>query len=826
MVLRDHVLSADNMKYNYVIQHILFQRFHLPVRVIESAFWPTEACAYETFDKITENPLDQRLVTIHSNERFVSSVCLPLINNEATRPRTLFVQSPCGSGKSKFGVAYACRLNDFKLLPNGIFLPVATKAQASAHSAAFKKAYPEYVFGVTHPRELNILHYKNSDTKVSDTCRVRQHNPASPLVTTGNLSAICTINSLVKHYTYRNKEGQLVIHVPSFVWLDEIVSVLDALTTSEHMRHSQGGREYIITVFEHILRHCTYLLCTDAFLNTECVRYIQQIRGAHDNTIVQFDSRFRVNDVYIHHNSVNEFLHHLAESIKANKKVFVLSDSKALATKAHNGMLEIDDIGRKFQYYSAETSDATKDHDFANCSDVWVQYDGIVSTPALTTGVDFTTRHFDQCFVFASGLSITARTNMQMVVRVRNYVDAEIHAYLPARQTYVFPMDSQEEANELDRIVSNVYYETVISGIAQQIHVDANHIIQEAPIAKLAISYAREHDTSRRDYANEFAILSRFSGYRVHLGIPGQSLLEEEDTDMVVQNSESMIVAHVDKEAERFARLSALVMPEELPKQTARYKLTEHDNEVINMYKLRRSIGMEYAAVVPVHIIEKFYDKTAHFEHMRFLGYVCELSGQGGYMDDRDEPMFYKRLNPHSQYFVWALRRLTETMRKYKMLNFQAVVRKDDMVPFSFGVTVPLKNREMEPADEAYYKRCYPAFCKQFGKIMTKDEGSRTMDLRILRVLYTSAMCRMGISIRQDARSKGVTRFKCIPGPQCELYIAKMLNLKKQGKRVPSQMNMLYSLAHFTRHANNHALAFTDIHQYEEWVDIYENLFE
>jgi hypothetical protein len=295
---------------------------------------------------------------------------------------------------------------------------------------------------------------------------------------------------------------------------------------------------------------------------------------------------------------------------------------------------------------------------------------------------------------------------------------------------------------------------------------------------------------------------------------------------MVVQNSESMIVAHVDKEAERFARLSALVMPEELPKQTARYKLTEHDNEVINMYKLRRSIGMEYAAVVPVHIIEKFYDKTAHFEHMRFLGYVCELSGQGGYMDDRDEPMFYKRLNPHSQYFVWALRRLTETMRKYKMLNFQAVVRKDDMVPFSFGVTVPLKNREMEPADEAYYKRCYPAFCKQFGKIMTKDEGSRTMDLRILRVLYTSAMCRMGISIRQDARSKGVTRFKCIPGPQCELYIAKMLNLKKQGKRVPSQMNMLYSLAHFTRHANNHALAFTDIHQYEEWVDIYENLFE
>ena len=512
---RSNMLSKPSEKYNWLLNYATRHLFGQRLQSFVDPMWPCNRKITQLYNVEPQNMLDQNLVTLRSDEKYVSTVCLPLVLDPRKRPQTLFVQSPCGSGKSKFGVAYISRMYDAKNLPNGIFLPVATKAQASAHAAAFKHAYPEWVFPLTHPSRIGILHYRNSEKTVSEGCALRSRGQE---VSVGDLSSICTVNSMIQHYTYRDRDGNLKIHVPSFVWIDEIVSVLDALILSEHMRTVNGGRVRAIKVFEHIVAHCDYLLCTDAFLNTKTVQYIQQIRQHKTTEVVQFDGRHRLNTVYIYQNKEAEFLHHLAEAVKANKRVFVLSDSKTFATKAHNGVLQIDELNKKFMYYSADTADEIRDHDFANCMAVWMEFDGLFSTPALTTGVDFTNKHFHQCFVFATGKSITTRTNMQMIIRVRQYIDAEIHAYLPVRLTYRFALDQQSEERDALTIVDDKEYERALStDILGIFHIDNNHNITEAPIATLAVSYAREHSDSQRDYATEFAKLSKFCGYTVYM---------------------------------------------------------------------------------------------------------------------------------------------------------------------------------------------------------------------------------------------------------------------------------------------------------------------
>ncbi len=824
---RNHVLQKDASKYDWFVEWVTRHVFQLRLRTTIDPIWPCNRQTSQEYPKETENMLDQNLITIHSDERFVSSLCLPLVLDHRRRPDTLFVQSPCGSGKSKFGVAYISRLYDMKLIPNGVFLPVATKAQASAHVSSFTKAYPEWVFPLTHPSRIGILHYKNSQKTVSEGCALRDRGAT---VSVGDLSSICTINSMVQQYTYRDRYGQLKIHVPSFVWIDEIVSVLDALTMSEHMRSVVGGRVRAIKVFEHIVANCTFLLCTDAFLNTECVQYIQEIRKNKKTEIVQFNSRYRLNTVHVYQNKEAEFLHHLAEAVKANKRVFVLSDSKSFASKAHDGVIEIDELQKKFKYYSADTADDVKDHDFSHCTDVWMELDGLFSTPTLTTGVDFTNLHFHMCFVYATGMSITARTNMQMIIRVRQYIDAEIHAYLPTRQTFRFPLDKQEEAEQALSIVESRDYEKSLSSdILGIFHVTEEHCITKAPIASLAVSYAREHDDSRRDYASEFVRLSRFCGYTVYLCVPSQNTTPEDDLDPITANSENMQIAHKELEDTRYIELATMPMPDELPQQIRGKKLSEDANKVLKLYKLRKSIGTEYDYRLQPNFIKQFYDKTVYFDRMRFIGYLCEITDDyNGYIDDFNEPEFMKRLKSSSTYFVKSLKKISEMMDKYGMLDYTGPVQRD-MMPFAFSIQIPIQvdRRELDEEDAAHIKQFFMFYCKQFCRPTTKDDYKRSVNMQTLKVLYSAAMTRFGVQVRQTPEKAGYKyKYSIKPSVECELYIAKMCNLKKRGKVIPCSLQMLSRLAHFTRHGLNHKLAWDSAHGFTDWLNIYETLFD
>lgn len=831
-VPRDHILDKSHVKFATHIADICQNVLGQELTTIEDIAWPNSEALYTHYhrDERTDY-LDPAVITETSDERFVSTVCMPKMR-ALQPPSILFVQSPCGSGKSQFSVAAICHLFDRKLLPNGVFLPVATKAQAAAHTAAFQTAFPGFVFGEsTHPRDLNILHYRRDDQTVGETCAVRVNSPDHDTITFGNLSSICTINSMVKHFQYYDKtSGAFRIHVPSLVWIDEIVSLLDALCLSEHMRTTEGGRSKAIAFFEHIITHADYIIATDAYLNTPCYDYIIELRqrSRRVDTIecIRFDSRHRINTVHLHHNDEQQFLHHVAENLNAGKKCIILSDSKQIILKVFNGISEVCP-DKRLKVYSADTSDQVKDHDFAHCEDVWLEVDALFATPALTTGVNFTKQHFNNCFVFATGMSVSARTTLQMINRVRSYTDNEIFAYTPARYALNFPLDHVEEEQVATDLLSDRTLDTDLAPVDLQahIHIDEDNTIVYNPIAKLAVKLLREHSDSRRDYTHAFVDVALYSGYRLLLGVP--QLAGDPDVDPspeelhAEQQVTDMLEAHATKQQDRFLRLSQLQMPDEWPQSNK--NSTEEQNEISKMFAVRYYTGLQPADPVTPLYTEKLYDKTHTYTRLRYLTYLCQFSQDHPRISvDNAEADYYKRLQTSPTYFIWCLFRLVSMMGECGMLHYQRnhhlvvqPVTDIEHDPFPATIVVHRKERELPLDVREHLQRFYTLYCKQFSRDMSAQDTAKPKTTKTLHSLAVSAFAKIGIQVRQTKRSHNHTLYQLKAKPEIEFFLMYVLRPVITGRepRPLQAYNLALLLRLYNLFASTSELQFEDVHK-------------
>jgi hypothetical protein len=72
------------------------------------------------------------------------------------------------------------------------------------------------------------------------------------------------------------------------------------------------------------------------------------------------------------------------------------------------------------RYYDSDSS-AKEREEWKNCSESWLMFDVIITTPAIDVGVDFSPKkpHFDLVFGFFTGKSVDYRIAFQMLQRVR-----------------------------------------------------------------------------------------------------------------------------------------------------------------------------------------------------------------------------------------------------------------------------------------------------------------------------------------------------------------------------------------------------------------------
>lgn len=833
---RTHYLSRKMPQYSEdIIRHCTDLLFPLSSRVVDDPLWPAGGSIYTEYITATQPVLlAPHLVTIDSTSRFVDEACAPVFIHNENRPDVIAIQSPCGSGKSQFAVHAICHLYDQDLLPNGVFLPVATKAQASAHSAAFAKAYAGYRFGDgSHPSTLGIKHYMKDEETVG-ACFSRGQ------VDFSSLSCICTINSMAKQFEYFDPlTSTHRLHVPSLLWLDEVVSLLDSLALSENMKNTRGGRNRAIKILEHMIANCTYIIATDAYLTTQCVEYITSLRQAagSPNTcqVVRLKSRYTQDRLFLHSNNFQEFLFHVNSALSYGLKAIVLSDSKKALTEVFDGVVSTRNNADRLRMYSSDTPDQVKEHDFENCQDVWREIDAVFATPTLTTGVNFTASHFNICFFYATGLSVNARTTMQMINRVRYYTDHEIYIYVPTRYTAdSLPSAKREEDHINIDILQNPEYERTLTPLVNaNIHYNANNEIVKAPIASLAIGFAREYATSKRNYANEILRFASFSGYSVYLCVPQLNPIHrppQDAPDPGQPEQPPQEQAPDDDPHEQDCPIKAVADPMQLAHQTAKLQnlqylvdfdltpyagmnfssyLTAEQATAKRLIEFKTLLGVSLDHPLPLDLLAALFDDTFLASRINMLDYLCRYQPERPRIDEEvDEATFYKRLRPCKLYFVWSYISIIKLLQACDHLpasfanakhpdlwpapdHFPSTsIRNLDLLPehpqvsdihqpvftlFPMHIAHDTVNTRLHNKLKVILMKNYHALCKQCNKSVSHGELTKDHTTKNLLSVFKCALKTIGMQCRRTKRGRTTTMFDILPTDSVELFIVRML---------------------------------------------------
>lgn len=77
--------------------------------------------------------------------------------------------------------------------------------------------------------------------------------------------------------------------------------------------------------------------------------------------------------------------------------------------------------------YTSLTNPKEKDEDLRNVNTAWKKYNVVIYTPTITSGISFEEKHFSKCMCWFTNTSCDVLSMFQMLGRVRNLEDKEIH---------------------------------------------------------------------------------------------------------------------------------------------------------------------------------------------------------------------------------------------------------------------------------------------------------------------------------------------------------------------------------------------------------------
>jgi len=266
---------------------------------------------------------------------------------------------------------------------------------------------------------------------------------------------ICQVESLPK---LLDKDGYDFIddeeEIPSYdlVIIDEIESVLS------HFRSPTIDRkEGIFNLLKDIIYNSRKLLVLDGDFGNRSYNFIRYF-GDH---IVVHNTIRKDFKHWIFSNNRDEFELLIEIALSKGKKVVIVSMSSKIATYF------ADKYKSRFKVvvHTSKSNDKDKEN-LKNVNEYWIQYEIVIYSPTIESGVNFDKPHFDQIFVILSSKSTSPRGLLQMSARVRKLTNNNVHVYLNN-------MPFREKANfftwdEINEYVNEVHqkqlsYETVLN---------------------------------------------------------------------------------------------------------------------------------------------------------------------------------------------------------------------------------------------------------------------------------------------------------------------------------------------------------------------------
>jgi hypothetical protein len=318
--------------------------------------------------------------------------------------------------------------------------------------------------------------------------------------------AIC-LNSLGKLTT------QGALNPYDIVIIDEIEQVLARLTTNIDQK------PLVFSVLMHVMTQAKTLICLDAHLSRTTIQLIQSICNdkpvtIHLNTHVQPDERH-----IIFHDNAESVQLEAMRTLNNNQTAFLTFNSKAEAFKTFSAIQSALPEKKGLYIASDNAGDAANQAFFKDVNGESVQYDYLICTPSVSTGVSIDNNHFD----FVGGIFLcsvnTANDCMQALGRVRNktvrhvfcekrYGHHSLNADVIASRwlaTHQHDLNLMNLTNEGASVIMNAEYESLCLSVTLSRHRSLNDFYQEFCLLSLnegiTLSYAEhapDNDTKKQ----------------------------------------------------------------------------------------------------------------------------------------------------------------------------------------------------------------------------------------------------------------------------------------------------------------------------------------
>lgn len=360
------------------------------------------------------------------------------------------------------------------------------------------------------------------------------------------------------------------------VFIDEISQLLEIF--SEPTLFKNTDIEEVFDLLKAIIREADCIVFADANINIATLQFIEQCRPGERFNIIEITPIDEGKVVNWYHQS-GEFRQAIFnEVVGHNRNLWITTDSKAEALAIEKQLKDcavncISIVGNKVNTIESKEFLADVDAQSKN-------YQVVIASPAISSGISVENNHFDTVFGLFCGLSVQPTDAYQMLGRVRS-----------CKEFHVYADQKHHDAMEVENILNG----------KQQAGALEFKVSDVTDFAKFSAEIDRVKEQRKSNFANNlFWILEskKFSIHRI-----GDYLLHGEKSKFSAYDKD----AQDTKKQEREEYIQAVIHAVKIDKATAdalnrEAYLSEGEILALDAFNLRSKLRLQhYAELNPEH---------------------------------------------------------------------------------------------------------------------------------------------------------------------------------------------------------------------------------
>lgn len=349
----------------------------------------------------------------------------------AVKKRALSLNTLVGNDKHRHNYKLIRSLDDMpKELGNGVHILSASHGTGKTERTGipFFHQSKEHALFICHLRSLvadvhqrinhpsfPVIHYEQLKNEVKD---IQMHGSLTNDEATqyaGHKAVACCINSIVLSIEGWVKQTDTLL-------IDEVTQALAVVALAEYKGFDNLN---VFNRLKETVRKASRVLVMDSDLDNTTIKFLEICRPNEQFNIYELprhSSDFEVEWVYGNEMGVTSEevgVSRILTELKSGSKLIIPTDS-ANRSKAIAELLISTFPDKKFLLINAETS---KKKDVANFmrepNKFASQYDAVIHSPTLRSGVSITVDHFDLVIGLFCGITISPQDTIQMIRRAR-----------------------------------------------------------------------------------------------------------------------------------------------------------------------------------------------------------------------------------------------------------------------------------------------------------------------------------------------------------------------------------------------------------------------